>query len=135
MIDIKGILGKLRQRYPFLLVDRIIEYKEFESVVAIKNVTINEPYFVGHFEGEPVMPGVLMIEAMAQAGAFLFPDSDGGYLVEVQKAKFKKFVQPGDQLRMCAKLENKISHYATASIQSFVDDKLVAQCEVKYYIK
>ena len=106
MLDIKKVLEFLPHRYPFLLVDRILELKEGEYVKALKNVTFNEPYFVGHFPGEPVMPGVLIIEALAQAGAIIalcgMSEEErrnklalfGG----IEKARFKKPVRPGDQL-------------------------------------
>ncbi len=105
MIDVKGIMDRLPHRYPFLLVDRIIEMDE-NHVVALKNVTVNEPFFIGHFPGEPVMPGVLQIEALAQAGgAMLFnrfpPEARENklvFFVAIDGVRFKKPVVPGDQL-------------------------------------
>ncbi len=107
--DIKKIMEFLPHRYPFLLVDRIIEMEADTRIVGIKNVTINEPFFTGHFPGEPVMPGVLLIEAMAQVGAVMVlsqPDNLGKivYLAAVDKAKFRRPVTPGDQLRIEVKL-------------------------------
>ena len=105
-LDIQGILGILPHRYPFLLVDRITEIIRTKRIVAIKNVTANEPYFVGHFPDHPIMPGVLVVEAMAQAGGVLllteFPDRDERLLLftGIDKAKFRRPVAPGDQLRI-----------------------------------
>jgi len=105
-LDIQGILGILPHRYPFLLVDRITEIIRTKRIVAIKNVTANEPYFVGHFPDHPIMPGVLVVEAMAQAGGVLllteFPDRDERLLLftGIEKAKFRRPVAPGDQLRI-----------------------------------
>lgn len=112
-VPIGRILETLPHRYPFLLVDRIIEVEPRERVVGIKNVTINEPFFPGHFPGNPVMPGVLIIEAMAQTGAVLiFHDHDEDmtgkyvYLAGVDKARFRRPVVPGDQLRMELEIES-----------------------------
>lgn len=104
MIDIKEIMSILPHRYPFLLVDRIIEFEKDKRAVGIKNVTMNEPFFVGHFPENPVMPGVMMIEAMAQVGGVLVLKSSGEYgkknvyFAAIKDAKFKKVVVPGDQL-------------------------------------
>lgn len=103
-IDIKSIMAEIPHRYPFLLVDRVIECKPRESLTAIKNVSINEPFFRGHFPGEPVMPGVLILEAMAQAGLILGKRSVEDdrdqlmYFAGIDKARFKRRVVPGDQL-------------------------------------
>ena len=106
VLDVVAIQKLLPHRYPFLLIDRVIEVGE-EQVVAIKNVTANEPYFVGHFPGHPVMPGVLIVEAMAQAGAVMAirasnfdPDKQVIYFMAIDKVKFRKPVVPGDQLRL-----------------------------------
>jgi beta-hydroxyacyl-ACP dehydratase FabZ len=103
-VDVREILGILPHRYPFLLVDRVLEASD-DKLVALKNVTMNEPFFQGHFPGLPVMPGVLIIEAMAQAGALLAarstkldPAKDVVYFMAIDKAKFRKPVVPGDQL-------------------------------------
>ena len=103
-MDAREILGILPHRYPFLLVDRVLEVSE-EKIVAVKNVSLNEPFFQGHFPGHPVMPGVLILEAMAQAGALLATRSSGFdpqtqviYFMAIDKAKFRKPVVPGDQL-------------------------------------
>jgi len=105
-LDITGIQAILPHRYPFLLIDRVIEIERKKRIVAIKNVTVNEPYFAGHFPGYPIMPGVLMVEAVAQAGGALLlteiPDRDQKLMVftGIERAKFRKPVTPGDQLRI-----------------------------------
>ena len=104
--DIQEILGFLPHRYPFLLIDRIVEFEPKQRIVALKNVTINEPFFQGHFPGYPIMPGVLVVEAMAQAGGILImretPDRDEKLVVftGIERAKFRRPVTPGDQLRI-----------------------------------
>ena len=106
MMDIHSILKQLPHRSPFLLVDRVIELERNQRIRAIKNVTFNEPYFMGHFPGHPVMPGVLILEALAQAAGLLafdamgkVPDADNiYYFVGIDKARFKRPVEPGDQL-------------------------------------
>jgi 3-hydroxyacyl-[acyl-carrier-protein] dehydratase len=108
VIDARGILKHLPHRYPFLLVDRVDELVANERIVAVKNVTWNEPYFVGHFPGEPVMPGVLQIEALAQAAAVLGFSSNPGFverggpvlLMGLDKVRFRRKVEPGDVLRL-----------------------------------
>ena len=114
ILDIRQIQDLLPHRYPFLLVDRIVDCQPGISVTAIKNVTINEPFFQGHFEGWPIMPGVLIIEAMAQAGGILYYQSSGDletgrlfYLVAVDEARFRRPVVPGDQLRMDVRVARK----------------------------
>ena len=105
-LDIQEILGFLPHRYPFLLIDRIVEFERQKRLVAIKNVTINEPFFQGHFPGYPIMPGVLVVEAMAQAGGIIMmheiPDRDKKLVVftGIEQAKFRRPVTPGDQLRI-----------------------------------
>ena len=109
-MDIKEIMSIIPHRQPFLLIDRVEEIVEGESVTAIKNVTYNEPFFAGHFPNEPVMPGVLIVEAMAQAGAVAILSMDEfkgktAYFGGINKAKFKKKVVPGDTLRLEVKIE------------------------------
>jgi len=137
-IDIRGIMEYLPHRYPFLLVDRVLELDHGKRIVAIKNVTINEPYFVGHFPHLPVMPGVLMIEALAQVAGILSFETLGRrsdatsvfYFVGIDGARFKRPVVPGDQLR----LEVEILRFAK-SISKFrgvatVDGAVAAEAEL-----
>lgn len=104
IIDIKKIMGMLPHRYPFLLVDRVEDIKPGESIRAYKNVTMNEPFFPGHFPGNPVMPGVLQVEAMAQTGGILVlntvdePDQYWTYFLSIESCRFRKMVKPGDTL-------------------------------------
>ena len=113
MMDIHQILKQLPHRYPFILVDRVLELDKGKSIKALKNVTINEPFFGGHFPHRPVMPGVLMLEAMAQAAALLAFDTVGVtpddktvyYFAGIDGARFKRPVEPGDQLVMDVTLE------------------------------
>jgi beta-hydroxyacyl-ACP dehydratase FabZ len=105
-MDTRAILDLLPHRYPFLLVDRVLETEGDKKIVALKNVTINEPFFQGHFPGQPIMPGVLIVEAMAQTGGLLLmqkiPDRAGKvvYFMSLDNVKFRRPVVPGDQLRM-----------------------------------
>ncbi len=108
-MDIRKIMDLLPHRFPFLLVDRVIEFKEDEYIVAIKNVTINEPYFQGHFPDYPVMPGVLIVEALAQTGGLLvinsiqeIPGNKIFLFSGIEKVRFRRPVYPGDQLRLKA---------------------------------
>ena len=113
MMDIHQILKKLPHRYPFLMIDRVLEIEKGKRIKALKNVTINEPFFTGHFPHRPVMPGVLMLEAMAQAAALLAFDATGVelddktvyYFAGIDAARFKRPVEPGDQLVMDVLLE------------------------------
>ena len=116
LVDIMGVINSLPQRYPFLLVDRVIDVVHGESAIGIKNVTVNEEYFQGHFPHYPVMPGVLMIEAFAQTGAVLAVETLGGpevtknlgvFFLSVESAKFRRPVIPGDQLRMHVQIERR----------------------------
>jgi 3-hydroxyacyl-[acyl-carrier-protein] dehydratase len=133
MIDIKEIFSLLPHRYPFLLVDRIIELEPEAKAVGIKNVTINEPFFQGHFPNNPVMPGVLIVEAMAQvAGILAFKSGAEGkavYFMSIEKAKFRKIVSPGDQLRMEVTATHKRGSVWKFSGNAFVGDKLMAEAE------
>jgi beta-hydroxyacyl-ACP dehydratase FabZ len=137
MLDVKEIFKSVPHRYPFLLVDRIIEIHGSEKVVGIKNVSINEHFFQGHFPNRPVMPGVLICEAMAQVGAIFAHNARGGIadnkvfvLTGLDNVKFKRPVEPGDQLRMeltCLKRRGSFwKMHGTAT----VDGKLVAQAEI-----
>jgi 3-hydroxyacyl-[acyl-carrier-protein] dehydratase len=135
--DIRKIMTHLPHRYPFLLIDRILALEPKKSVVALKNVTINEPFFQGHFPEIPVMPGVLILEAMGQAGAVLahvsLPEKLQGrliYFAGIDKAKFRKPVVPGDQLILEAKLINIRSKAVRMTGIAKVDGKKVAEAEL-----
>jgi len=137
-VDIEKILKLLPHRYPFLLVDRVIDYKLGEHLTAIKNVTFNEPHFNGHFPKHPVMPGVLIIEAMAQASGILSrlaigelkDDDDIFYLVKVDNAKFSKPVVPGDQLHLHTTIKRRMRNMVQYVCQGIVDGKVVAKAEL-----
>jgi 3-hydroxyacyl-[acyl-carrier-protein] dehydratase len=133
MIDIKEIMSMLPHRYPFLLVDKVTALEPSVSVTGIKNVTINEPFFQGHFPGNPVMPGVLIIEAMAQvAGILAYKSGMQGkevYFMSIDKAKFRKPVLPGDQLRFEVKTAQIRGNVWKFRGEAFVEDKLAAEAE------
>ncbi len=133
MIDVNGIQKLIPHRYPFLMVDRIIEIEANTKAVGIKNVTINEPFFQGHFPGNPIMPGVLIVEAMAQiAGVLAFGSGVQGnavYFMSIEKAKFRKPVVPGDQLRMEIKVTQQRGNVWKFSGTATVDDKVVSESE------
>ena len=135
VLDVDAIREILPHRYPFLLVDRIVEL-EPERIVGIKNVTANEPFFIGHFPDFPVMPGVLIVEAMAQTAGVLvlksIPDRDRKIvlLASVDFAKFRRPVRPGDQLRMELTLLKKKASVAKMSGKATVDGQLVAEAEM-----
>jgi 3-hydroxyacyl-[acyl-carrier-protein] dehydratase len=136
--DIMGVQRLLTHRYPFLLVDRVLECVKGESVKAIKNVTVNEPFFPGHFPHRPVMPGVLIIEALAQAAGILafhtagiVPDENTRFFfVGIDKARFRKPVEPGDQLILTAKLERQMRGIWKFSAVAYVGDAEVASAEM-----
>lgn len=138
-LDIEAILARLPHRFPFLLVDRVLECTAGESIVALKNVTFNEAHFVGHFPGYRVMPGVLVIEALAQAGGILAWESATAgeqnvtilYLVGIEKARFKQPVRPGDQLILNAVLTNHRRGVWLFDTYAEVDGQRVAQAEIK----
>jgi len=137
-LDINAILKQLPHRYPFLLVDRVLECRKGESIRALKNVTYNEPFFPGHFPHRPVMPGVMIIEALAQtAGILAFltagvvPDEDTRfYFVGIDKARFRRPVEPGDQLILTAKLERQMRGIWKFSASALVGDVEAACAEM-----
>ena len=137
MLDVNEIMKILPHRYPFLLVDRIIEMEMGKKIVGIKNVSMNEPFFPGHFPGHPVMPGVLIIEAMAQTAAILAykssADSEGKvtYFVGIDKTKFRKPVVPGDQLRLELEVIGCRRGIWNFVGKAYVDGKLVTESELK----
>jgi 3-hydroxyacyl-[acyl-carrier-protein] dehydratase len=128
----------LPHRYPFLLIDRVLDYTKGESLVAIKNVTINEHFFTGHFPRRPVMPGVLVIEAMAQACGILTHMSDGQthsetglvLFVGIDKARFKRQVEPGDQLRFHVSIKRKMRGIWMYDASAYVGDELCCSAEL-----
>ena len=134
MLSATEIQKIIPHRFPMLLVDRIIEMEPLKRAVGIKNVTINESFFLGHFPGEPVMPGVLLIEAMAQVAgiAMLHPDENRGklaFFAGIDKVKFRRPVVPGDQVRMVAEIVKLRGSMGKAWAESFVDGQLVAEGE------
>ncbi len=137
-MDIHKVLSLLPHRYPFLLVDRVLEFKRDERLVALKNVSFNEPYFAGHFPIRPVMPGVLIVEAMAQATGLLAmasrPEEVGEkalyYFVGIDKARFKRPVEPGDQLILSVDLLAVRRGIWKFNGEARVDDRLVASAEI-----
>jgi len=132
-IAIQEIMDLLPHRYPFLLIDRVVEFEPKVRLAAIKNVTINEPFFQGHFPGAPIMPGVLVIEAMAQAGAVLmmseFEDRQSKLAVftGIEKAKFRRQIIPGDQLRLEVTVLNFKTRVGRMEAKAFVDGKLACE--------
>jgi 3-hydroxyacyl-[acyl-carrier-protein] dehydratase len=131
--DIQEILDFLPHRYPFLLIDRVVEFEPAKRLVAIKNVTINEPFFQGHFPGYPIMPGVLVIEAMAQAGAIIvlseIPDRHKKLAVftGIDQAKFRRPVTPGDQLRIEVNVLAFRRRMGRMVAKAYVDGKVACQ--------
>lgn len=136
MIDAAGILASIPHRYPFLLVDRVVELVPGKRVVALKNVTFNEPFFPGHFPGAPVMPAVLIVEAMAQAGAvLLLHDMQDRrrrlvYFTGIDEARFRRPVVPGDQLRMTLEVLKLRSRTCKMRGLAEVDGQRVAEAEI-----
>ncbi len=135
-IDIKGIMELIPQRYPFLFVDRVEELVIDEKIVAIKNISINEPIFKGHFPDAPTLPGVIIVEALAQASGILaaksMPEGIDGmpYLVGIDNFKFRQPVVPGDCLRLESIIKRRIKNFTTFSCKASVNDKVVAEGEI-----
>jgi 3-hydroxyacyl-[acyl-carrier-protein] dehydratase len=137
-MDIQEIMRKLPHRYPIILVDRVLEVVPGERIVALKNVTINEPYFMGHFPGHPVMPGVLIIESLAQACAILAfvtlqaKEGDGTlfYFAGIDAARFKRPVTPGDQLRLEAEMGRVKRGVGKFTGRALVDGQVVCETEM-----
>ena len=138
MMDIHQILKQLPHRYPFLLVDRVLAVEKGKSIKALKNVTINEPFFVGHFPHRPVMPGVLMLEAMAQAAALLAFDTLGVrpddktvyYFAGIDGARFKRPVEPGDQLIMDVELARQKSGIYKFKATALVGEEVAVEAQL-----
>ena len=141
VLDVNEIKKILPHRPPMLLVDRIIDLVPFESGVGIKNVTLNEPFFAGHFPGYPIMPGVLILEAMGQVGgiAMLYPEENRGKIAlfgGMENVKFKRQVMPGDQLVMKAHIVHVVKwNFGKLHAESFVDDQFVAQGDFLFALK
>jgi 3-hydroxyacyl-[acyl-carrier-protein] dehydratase len=138
-VDVSRIQELLPHRYPFLLVDRVLELEPNLRILAVKNVSINEPFFQGHFPGHPVMPGVLVLEALAQAGGLLTQLSAVGveagdeklfYLVKIDNARFSRMVVPGDRLMLEVKLKRMIRNMAMYECSASVDGKQVASADI-----
>ncbi|MEK7448951.1 MAG: UDP-3-O-acyl-N-acetylglucosamine deacetylase [Planctomycetota bacterium] len=138
-LDVRELQNILPHRYPFLLIDKIIEMEGYNRAVGIKNVTINEPFFMGHFPGQPVMPGVLQLEAMAQLAATLLLRRAGnenklGVLLSINNAKFRKSVVPGDQLRIEAETIKSKSRTAEVYARALVDGELASEASIKFML-
>jgi 3-hydroxyacyl-[acyl-carrier-protein] dehydratase len=137
VLDITEIMQILPHRYPFLLIDRVVELVRMQRIVAIKNVTINEPFFQGHFPTYPIMPGVLIVEAMAQAGGALLltevPNREDKLMVftGIEEARFRAPVVPGDQVRIEVEVLKWSRRGATMRGNAYVDTKLVCEAEIK----
>ena len=136
VLEIQDIMSILPHRYPFLLIDRLMEFERKKRIVAIKNVTINEPFFAGHFPNDPIMPGVLIVESIAQAGGALLlteiPDRDSKLMVftGIERAKFRKMVVPGDQLRIEIDVLNWKPRAVRMQGKCTVDGKLACEAIV-----
>ena len=135
-MDIGGILKSIPHRYPFLLVDRVLEIEPGRRIVALKNVTLNEPFFAGHFPGAPIMPGVLIVEALAQAGAILLlhqmPDRESKlvYFTGIDHARFRRTVVPGDQVRLTLEVLKLRSRTCKMQGRAEVDGRRVAEAQI-----
>lgn len=137
MLSVTEIQEILPHRYPFLLVDRIVELEPMKRAVGIKCVTVNEPFFTGHFPGQPIMPGVLVLEAMAQVGgvAMLYPQENRDKLAvfgAIDRVKFRKQVVPGDQLRMTAEVVKIRGNMGKIWAEAYVDEQLAAEGEFMF---
>jgi beta-hydroxyacyl-ACP dehydratase FabZ len=135
-IDIRGVLAVLPHRYPFLLVDRVLELEPGRRILALKNVTVNEPFFNGHFPGDPVMPGVLVVEGLAQAGGILLiharADRASKLLLftGIERARFRRPVVPGDQLRYEVQVLRLRERHSKLQARALVDGEVVAEAVI-----
>lgn len=142
-LDINSILKTIPHRYPILLVDRVLKIKVGESIVGLKNVTFNEPHFLGHFPSRPIMPGVLIIEALAQLSALLAaktekfdkPEEAEIYFMSIESAKFRKIVAPGDTMYLYSKLEARRSSVWKFEAYAEVNDRLAAEAKLTAMVK
>jgi 3-hydroxyacyl-[acyl-carrier-protein] dehydratase len=136
-IDIEGILERLPHRFPFLLVDRVLDVVPGKSILAVKNVSMNEAYFQGHFPGQPVLPGVVIVEALAQAGGLLAYETATAddrisilYLVGIEESRFRQIVRPGDQLMLRVELVSHRRNLWRFAAVAEVDGKAVAEAQI-----
>ena len=141
-LSIKEIMKRIPHRYPFLLVDKVLELEAGKSIIGLKNVTFNEHFFIGHFPEEPVMPGVLIIEAMAQVAAILISytmnaDTENNiiYFLSIEEAKFRKAVVPGDTLILKCNLVQSRSNVWKFAAKAYVDDVVVAESQFAAMLK
>lgn len=137
ILDVKDIIERIPHRYPFLLIDRVIEIVSGERAVGIKNVSINEPFFQGHFPGVPIMPGVLIIEAMAQLGTVIVLSKEENrgklaYFAGIDKARFRRQVVPGDQLRLEVEITRLRGSIGKGEGKAFVDGELAAEANIMF---
>lgn len=138
ILSVQDIMGLLPHRYPFLLIDRIVELEENQRIVALKNVTMNEPFFQGHFPNIPIMPGVLIVEAMAQAGGVLvfqsLPNRDEKlvFFMGIEGARFRKPVRPGDQLLFEMEVIRVKARVGRLKGKAYVDGAVVAEAEIMF---
>lgn len=137
-----NVMKVMKHRYPFLMIDKVISYEYLKNAKVLKNITYNEPWAQGHYPVEPIFPGVLMIEAMGQACAFMLMDFElgecpktYGYLTTVEYAKFVRPVLPGDQLVMTCELIEKVDNFIKASVISTVQDRVVGKCKLTFILK
>jgi len=140
MLNVQQIKEIIPHRYPFLLVDKVIEKEEGKRVVGIKNVSINEPFFDGHFPDYPVMPGVLILEALAQVGAIAVLDIEEnkgkiGFLAGIDRCRFKRQVKPGDQLRLEVEIIRMKGPIGKGKGIAKVDDEIAAEAEIMFAIQ
>ncbi|WP_047983753.1 3-hydroxyacyl-ACP dehydratase FabZ [Ornithinibacillus californiensis] len=140
MLDINEIKNTIPHRYPFLLVDKVLEVEEGQRVVALKNVSVNEPFFQGHFPDYPVMPGVLIVEALAQTGAIAMLGKEEnrgkiGFLAGIDKCRFKRQVKPGDQLKLEVEIIRVKGPIGKGKGTATVDGELACEAEITFAIK
>lgn len=136
-----NILEVMKHRYPFIMVDKVLETEYMKCAKVIKNVSYNEPWVQGHYPEHPIMPGVLLIEAMGQASGFMFVEEGSknnkyyGYLVKINQVKFIKPVHPGDQLVIESKMVDSVGNYVIVDSKVMVDNKVFASCNLSYILK